>query len=1027
MALPKQYIRYPLGFAGQDQKSDRKYTQPGKPFELANVRFRENGALSKRDGMIPAATATVDSDVILEKLIGGSRFLGVGRTPAGDRWWYNRRPPADDDTPGTATLAQVTTAASMFPNRSKPPVPRAWVDKMSPQTVIATESLNCADAAIGATQTIIVSKSVQLTIIDNATGQAIYTGPELTGVDPRVLAIPGTNAFLVGYSNGTSTLNVALVTTAGVLASVTMTKTAANGNWDWALFGSTLFVIRHTSAATTITPSNITVSATSLSAVTNGTAVNLTRNPVNVAVCVPHSSTEDAVVLVNDATDGIRGVTFNTSTLATVQALWTIYNLTTAKNVLVGARLASGSIYIYYELFNAADYQVQTFMFSGAVAASFGAPTEAATGMYICSKPIVTTASVTPWIVLGHLSKTGTGATYGLQHSRFLYEGKYVIGRFMTGCALRPPSVRSITVVPQIAAAPADADRNQVIEYLCADLYDFDGLVDQAGTTRGSGVALMRFNCHPSSGYQAVEDDGTLLVQGGFLALCDDSESMFENGFLLYPEILSITASAGAGSVPVNGSFQFVAVFLWYDGKGRIHRSAPSEVKAATTGAADNTLTVLIRNLGPTQKPVVGIEIYRTEDDGSEFYLAYVAINALQVNQAGSAYTGSFVVTGSDATLIASTPLGQQVGILENHQPSCPVGISTNGRRIQVIPGDDTLSVMSSKERREGEGATFFDGDAGQRRITKQGPIKAIASIGDRWVAMKQRRIYLASGEGPDDAGNSDSLSEFEAHPQAGIGIADPHSLVETSLGLVFRSERGFYLLDAGSALRPLGDGVAQYKNFPVVSAAYNADLGEVHFLLLDGPRLVLTLVDLNGQIDFRWSLDELDDDAEAYGDIAVVGGKLYAAAQERNDGSPYSLYVEDPGGYHDQAAAFPVVMRILTGWIPISQLLQGRGRLYRALFLGTVEGIHISRVRARYNYVDTWVDDKQVSSADATIDGSPYQWEFRPSKHKVMAVEFEFTEVLTAPSQGPVLNELVLECGAREGAARLRRAKRAA
>lgn len=1027
--LPSGKLVFPLGMGGAEQKTDEKSLLPGQLQELANARFPRTGVIAKRPGMVPAASDTVDGSVTLQRLLGvGDRLLAVGKTPMGARGWYVRPSPSEAEAnPASVAMKQIN---------GTPPVARAWVDRIGLAALSSIE-LKQTDVAVGTSQTMFVASDSNggyalRVIIDNKTKEILfYDAIQVAafGVvrEVRVLAVPSTNTFVVAVAaddalgGATTPLTLYLTTTAGTLQSRAMTQ-GANMPWDWAIFGTTVFVARVNSTLSNLVPSTFAATASSLAAESAGSAINLTAIPGRIAVAVPYASTEDALILVSETTNGLRGLTVNTSTRAQVQALWVISATVTAQNHIVAAKRASGTFDAWVELFDATDYSVSVRLHENVAIAGANAGT-ALQQMYLASKPVVTSASVTPWVVLAHLSKAGS--SNGLQPARFLYEGTRVIGRLLRGNTTQPITKRFSTckAVSQIAAMPTNTDFNQVTEYVCSDvmLSDIAAYKHRARTTMS--LAAMRFDVHPSSGYTAIPDEDAVLIQGGFLALYD-GDRVTENGFLLYPEIVSVTARNSTGTLPNNGSFGIVAVFFHVDARGRVHRSPPSEVYTATTGATDDTLDVVVRGLVPSQRASYGIEIYRTEDDGGEFYLSNV-----QEWLAPGDSTKTITLTDADATLITSTPLGQQAGILDNEQPSCPIAISTTGRRVQVVAGDDPYAVIPSKERRFGEGVSFLGGLGGggaTRRVTQDGRIDALATVGERWVAAKGRRIFIAGGEGPDDSDTSNSLTEFEAHPFKGIGVVEPRSLIETSLGLVFKSAEGFQLLDPGGGITYLGSGAHDYKDFPVRSAVFHADAGEVHFLLLDGPKLVLHLHKTKQGLDYRWSIDELDDRAEAYGDIAVVGSKLYAAGEERADGNPYSLFVEDPSSYGDQGAGYPVALRFVTGWIPLTGEKQQRGRLYAARFLGNVKSIHTARVRAAFDYVDTWIDDKTITSERATTGGTAYKWEYRPSKQKIDAIKLEFVEELTSAGQGLELNEIVFDV-AGLSVAKSRRSKRAA
>lgn len=1027
MKLEQQHIPYKLGLGGIDTKTDERVAPIGRPRELANVRSPKTGMIAKRYALQPASMNTIGSNFEIKRLIqAGNGVLALGVDTNGDRQWYGIVRASDGD-PLAASLTQLGPITGSTVDRHSAPVPKAWVERAvsGSDGYAAPKSV---DAAIGVSQTCYVwhneDDEVRATIVDSETGTYKLDSESIGGSARKfVFAVPDSNSFVVVSDNNSNGLRVSLLSSSGVLASDTSLSVNANLAWDAAMIGNTLIIAYRTSAATTLTVTKFTVSSTSLGSPSSSAGLVMTVGPVKVAIATPITSSDSTVcILVNDATNGLRGLTVSVSSLTVSQALWTLDATIRSMNFLTGALYSGGSTVVAIaEIANATDYLVEVAQWRCSIGGSSTYET-LAPGMYLCSKPRLSSQGGSvppmakfPFVVVGHLSKNGSD--YGLQHARFLVEAvsTSVMARFLVGDADLPPSIAT-GVLSNICAAPPSTSQYgaPVTEFMCPNVAVPSYRKYESGTNKARSIVAMRYSLDPREGYAAVEDGDTLLVQAGYLALFDGRRCV-ENGFLLNPEIVSVTASNGSGSIPSNAAIKVVVVFFWIDAAGQIHRSAPSEVYDATTGASDDTLTVSVRLVCPTTKITFGLEVYRTEDDGTVFYLADVIEDLVQ-----STTPQTIELTGSDATLIESTPLGQQAGVLDNAQPSCPVTITANGRRVLVVEGTDRQSVMQSKRRVSGEGAAFIVG-AG-RRIAQDGPIEALTTVGERWVALQKRRPYLASGDGADDTGQSDSLSEFEGHPMSGVGCINARSVVRCSAGTIFQSPKGIYLLDSGGGIVPIGAPVDDYKDFPVISAVFHEDRNEVHFLLLDGPRLVLELHETESGVQPRWYVDEDDASAAPYGDIAVVNGLLYAATENRGDTTVRTLHVENVGGYADQASNYPVIMRVTTGWIPLEW-----ARLYEVRFMGTVQEVHTARVRAAYDMVDAWVDDKTITSANATAGGTaPYEWAFRPTRPRARAIKLEFTETLASASRGCELNELVLTVGLLPGKKRLQSRQRA-
>jgi hypothetical protein len=128
----------------------------------------------------------------------------------------------------------------------------------------------------------------------------------------------------------------------------------------------------------------------------------------------------------------------------------------------------------------------------------------------------------------------------------------------------------------------------------------------------------------------------------------------------------SLATASNVGEMS-DGSYSYVAVYKWTDNTGRDHRSTPTPValEVDLTASTDvQAVKLQVPTLRVTNKENVVIEIYRTEDDGVEFYKVTTDASPLENDTTVDSVT--FVDTVSDEDLISRELLYTTGGVLEN-------------------------------------------------------------------------------------------------------------------------------------------------------------------------------------------------------------------------------------------------------------------------------------------------------------------------------------------------------------------------
>lgn len=447
------------------------------------------------------------------------------------------------------------------------------------------------------------------------------------------------------------------------------------------------------------------------------------------------------------------------------------------------------------------------------------------------------------------------------------------------------------------------------------------------------GVSVAQVDFTDLRAFKVEELGGNGLVVGGVTGSYD-SQSIVEHGFHLFPENISLAQSVG-GSLTLLGTYSYKVVYMWTDGLGRIHRSAPSPAVSITLTGGNNQVTLTVPTLRLTQKGVRGdrtnvvIAVFRTEDSQVNYYRASsptsLTYNALSVD------TVTIIDQLADATLIGREPLYTTGDILENIAPPSTKVICIHRKRAFVL--DEDGRIWFSKEIAAGRPIEFCD-----QFLIEVDPIggipTALASLDDKLVIFKKDSIAYITGEGPDDRGLGGTYSSPE-FITAELGCTEPNSVVRTSEGVMFKGRKGIYLLGRDLQTAYVGAQVEDYKD-TVSAAVALTDQNEVRFTSETGPCLVYNT-------EFKqWSV------FTNYSAIDAVRWKGRFVYIRKLINSADLCVVEVPGYYLDISQTYN--QRVGLSWVGFANL-QGFQRIWRAHIIGDYKSKHKLKVSMGYDF----------------------------------------------------------------------------
>lgn len=607
--------------------------------------------------------------------------------------------------------------------------------------------------------------------------------------------------------------------------------------------------------------------------------------------------------------------------------------------------------------------------------------------------------------------------------------------------------------------------------------------------------------------------DGVVLPGG--VTMWFDGDVLSELSPLTAPQIQGITDGGPTGNLPfsyetkaswetiggtpaVPANWRRVQVVCGYtDVSGNIHRSAPS-APVFVYGFVPNSRTLNAWEQGRDIQVTVAVPLtMNIEGNASRYFIeTYISDDAngnprlasrlpyrpdgsnLNIDLSNSAFTGAGNDAATTKAKVRSTEFIYTTGgvLASDAWPTISRGIATS-QRLFALSAEDAGQVYYSKRFQELTSPEFSAplvlslGD--ERKLT------AIGRLDDKVVVFEKDDIHVIYGPGPDNAGRSGRDGGFEVHQvTTDVGTNQPNSLVEVPQGLIFKSDRGFYLLDRGLKVHFIGG--------PVYDMAYNATVkstiiipewAEVRFLMED--RAIGTFINDIGVTALytrparpRYAR-ELPSDAclvynYEYNRWTVFSGYTGSVAA-RTAGGRFAMldtgwdvqYESRPEEYYYLDPTGDYTMQFETPWIPVSERIQGFARLRKATVLG--------------KYLSSFVDpgDGSVAAGDlqvtimndfeeedvvtelwrANVELIDYptavpnrlQVNVRPPRQKCQSVKFKFEDVRSTPyflglpdtavadpplytrGQGFELTGIDLDIGVKEGPVRSLGAKRKA
>jgi hypothetical protein len=549
-------------------------------------------------------------------------------------------------------------------------------------------------------------------------------------------------------------------------------------------------------------------------------------------------------------------------------------------------------------------------------------------------------------------------------------------------------------------------------------------LVATTGTLTGIlGVAYAQFDFAHRDAYQALDAEGTLLMNGGFISAYDGLQ-VAELGFHLFPDNVGAVDNSAiafptnpilpANRKMANGTYQYFVTYRYTDSNGNIYESAPSPgVSVTLANGTDNTgsVKITVDMLSLTGKPAGGttveIRIYRTLKNG----IIPFNINTIAYTTSSGPYANNpsqivFTVTDgqADSAINGNGTLYTNGGVIENIAPPAAMAMVLHQERVWLINSESPNQLWPSKKITQGAGVNFSDLFTVQVGA-QGGSCTALASMDEKLIAFEQSRPYVIVGDAPNDAGTGSTLSTPQSIP-SDVGCFGSKGIATFTAGVLFKSTKGIYLLDRALNVKYVGKAVEAYNSQNIVAATLIPDKTQIRFLCDSG----LTLA-----FDYdacQWSTFT---NHAGYSADVWQGKYVYA----RTDGK---IFQESPGYYLDGSTSFAVLAQ--TSWLAVAGV-QGLQRIWELLMLGDYANGsggagHGVQVSLAFDGDPTFGTPVPYTFGSASSSGV-FRYRQHMSRQKCASLSLLIQEVTTGDSADSLdLTDMSFRAGVKRGLARV-------
>lgn len=532
-----------------------------------------------------------------------------------------------------------------------------------------------------------------------------------------------------------------------------------------------------------------------------------------------------------------------------------------------------------------------------------------------------------------------------------------------------------------------NSDSTVTVGYLFKDLItpvnkqtNISSTIQTTGIYTQTGVNTATFD-FSGNNIVATELGQDLNLNGGFL-WSYDGLSAVEQNFLLYPDYVKATTIGTTGGFMLAQSYFYSATYEWTDSKGNIFRSSPSVPINYTVSSSNVVTQVQVNALTITNRSVTAanVVLYRWSTN-QPIYYKVASIPVLSLGTA-VAQDVTFNDTLSDANILGNQILYTNGGVVEN--AACPACTATTifDSRFWAISAEDPNLLLYSKQVIEtvpvemSDLFTYFVPPSTSAR-SSTGPMKCIAPMDDKLIIFKKNTIFYINGTGPDNTGASNNYSPAPIFITAAVGCSNQSSITLIPQGLMFQSDKGWWLLGRDLSVSFIGKEIEAYNTATTLSASSIPGTNEVRF----------TINSSNQMLVYDYFAGQWDQ----YAGVSAISGTVCNNKHSLLFASG-SVSQELVGSYVDSGV--PVTMGFKTGWINLAGL-QGYVRAYRMYLLGKFYTPHTYTVGIAYDYNPQVVQTALINPTNTVGSGSIVeQWQINFDQQQCQSFQLTFNEI---------------------------------
>lgn len=412
-----------------------------------------------------------------------------------------------------------------------------------------------------------------------------------------------------------------------------------------------------------------------------------------------------------------------------------------------------------------------------------------------------------------------------------------------------------------------------------------------------------------------------------------DGLQLLDAGFHDTPSATAASAGSG-GSLTSGGSYEWRVKAVLVNNKGERFESSANTVQLTLSGT---TAQLTIASVMCTARDQVTLEIYRTTDAGSTFFLEGTVANPTSSRNVVWTSTASDTVLANADEEDSTAPGGE----IPDSAPTGCAYLAVSGDRLwgaggQVPPGRAIFSKLTDDSFGAG-----FDALAGFIDFaTFAEAVATIGSVNDAVVISTPTRWYVLGGTGPDNFGNGSY-----AAPQMtmAVGATSGYGTVLTPLGLAYWSAGGPAMLGPNFQTQFIAAEVRTMAlDLTPVGVQIDTARQEVLWVCASSGGISRALL-MNYQTGTpRWATWTLS---------AIAGA------------SPGYLITESGVVLQESADAFgdngaPFAFKLKTGNIDPQQIMAGATRVRRVGLTGSFTADHKLRMRVYYDGSPGWNDE---------------------------------------------------------------------